>query len=71
MKNNLHSQLTQLAFDCVFNRHFFSKKTASAGNRTRASRVAGENCTTQPPTLVDDVKYNNHILRTKRIYKST
>ena len=27
------------------------KKNASTGNRTRASRVAGENCTTQPPTL--------------------
>ena len=27
------------------------KKTALAGNRTRASRVAGENSTTEPPVL--------------------
>ncbi len=27
------------------------KKTALAGNRTRASRVAGENSTTEPPML--------------------
>ena len=29
-----------------------AKKTALAGNRTRASRVAGENSTTEPPVLV-------------------
>ena len=28
------------------------KKLALAGNRTRASRVAGENSTTEPPVLV-------------------
>ena len=33
---------------------FKEKRSASAGNRTRASRVAGENCTTQPPTLLGD-----------------
>ena len=28
------------------------RKFALAGNRTRASRVAGENSTTEPPVLV-------------------
>jgi hypothetical protein len=28
------------------------KETASAGNRTRAARVAGEHSTTEPPMLV-------------------
>jgi hypothetical protein len=28
------------------------KKFASAGNRTRAARVAGEHSTTEPPMLV-------------------
>ena len=30
------------------------KKSALTGNRTRASRVAGENSTTEPPMLVID-----------------
>ena len=29
------------------------KNIASAGNRTRASRVAGENSTTEPPMLIN------------------
>ena len=29
------------------------KKIASAGNRTRAARVAGEHSTTEPPMLMD------------------
>ena len=33
------------------------KTYASAGNRTRASRVAGENCPPQPPTLVTLEQY--------------
>lgn len=32
-------------------------KVASAGNRTRAARVAGEHSTTEPPMLVVDVEY--------------
>uniref|UniRef100_A0A2H1WDW9 SFRICE_022243 n=1 Tax=Spodoptera frugiperda TaxID=7108 RepID=A0A2H1WDW9_SPOFR len=36
-----------------------AKRDASAGNRTRAARVAGEHSTTEPPMLV--VRYNNCI----------
>ena len=32
-------------------RIFFKESAALAGNRTRASRVAGENSTTEPPML--------------------
>ena len=32
---------------------FILKKDASAGNRTRAARVAGEHSTTEPPMLID------------------
>ena len=40
------------------------KKSALAGNRTRASRVAGENSTTEPPVLcmakyIDKLKFNH------------
>ena len=31
------------------NNRFYLKRNALAGNRTRASRVAGENSTTEPP----------------------
>ena len=31
--------------------HISTKKCASAGNRTRAARVAGEHSTTEPPML--------------------
>ena len=40
---------------CVPNIHSWSKRMkkvcASAGNRTRAARVAGEHSTTEPPML--------------------
>ena len=32
-------------------------KNASAGNRTRAARVAGEHSTTEPPMLVFEYSY--------------
>ena len=35
---------------------FKTLQNASAGNRTRASRVAGENSTTEPPMLGECVK---------------
>ena len=35
------------------------RKIALAGNRTRASRVAGENSTTEPPVLSVHVQNNN------------
>ena len=37
--------------DEIDNPNKWSKTIASAGNRTRASRVAGENSTTEPPML--------------------
>ncbi len=45
-------------------------KVASAGNRTRAARVAGEHSTTEPlmllfwlQTYIDDKKYNDTLLQ--------
>ena len=35
----------------LFTIKHFGLKIASAGNRTRATRVAGENSTTEPPML--------------------
>ena len=35
----------------LVNGAYFHKKCASAGNRTRAARVAGEHSTTEPPML--------------------
>ena len=35
----------------------FSKQNASAGNRTRAARVAGEHSTTEPPMLTKTSRY--------------
>lgn len=37
----------------------FLQKDALAGNRTRASRVAGENSTTEPPVLLAGQKFSN------------
>ena len=36
-------------FHCILSPYKKKKKNALAGNRTRASRVAGENSTTEPP----------------------
>ena len=58
-KKTIHCFLTQLPKmqSCYVSCHFhctvfyfpISKRTALAGNRTWASRVAGENSTTEPP----------------------
>ena len=40
-------------------------KVASAGNRTRAARVAGEHSTTEPPMLLDVSSHARLSLRPK------
>ena len=37
--------------ECPFQFVYFTENFASAGNRTRAARVAGEHSTTEPPML--------------------
>ena len=43
---------TPLKYDCA------TKTFASAGNRTRAARVAGEHSTTEPPMPTSDGEGN-------------
>ena len=49
LKNSIFNQNSKIS-RCL--PHLFSQKFATSGNRTRASRVAGENSTTEP-TLLD------------------
>jgi len=42
-------------------------KDASAGNRTRAARVAGDHSTIEPPMLVYGTKKNNFFVSQKSI----
>ena len=42
-------------------------KIASAGNRTRAARVAGEHSTTEPPMLVRDDSVQRAAIRERRV----
>ena len=39
-------------------------KSASAGNRTRVTRVAGENSTTEPPMLRRNQRMSSYLIRT-------
>ena len=53
---------SQLCDDSIFKKCLLLHKKvkaifALAGNRTRASRVAGENSTTEPPMLDEKAKY--------------
>ena len=49
METNIFQELRKLSQDG--NALHWQTKPALAGNRTRASRVAGENSTTEPPVL--------------------
>ena len=57
-------------YELVKKIHKTRKKCASAGNRTRAARVAGEHSTTEPPMLTyttDIGKYKiDHVTLTSR-----
>ena len=40
-----------------------NSKNALSGNRTRASRVAGENSTTEPTMLVSEISFGYYKLK--------
>ena len=51
-------------FQCVYVCGY--SRVASAGNRTRAARVAGEHSTTEPPMLTSDFKQYGHSNKLER-----
>ncbi len=56
------STLFDILRRCNFSNEKLNTKVASAGNRTRAARVAGEHSTTEPPMLIYVFFLNVYIL---------
>ena len=59
-------------FHLAANHHYnlakwFANRTALAGNRTRVSRVAGENSTTEPPGLAGHSTHNFRVMEVSGI----